>query len=184
MAALVLSWGAAHAKDNVKFIEGVSNAEDIVVLKGSDWVIGSGLRTPGKNNSGHLYLINARTGQAEAVYPREGANVSQDVLAANCPAAPDPEAFDARGLGLRDSLNGKFELYVVNHPGPTKGRHAVELFSVDASGGKPKITWTDCVVMPAGTYPNDVVALPDGGFAVTNTGDRTVGLLKPNSGVA
>jgi hypothetical protein len=32
------------------------------------------------------------------------------VLAANCPAAPDPEAFEAHGLGLRDSLNGKFEL--------------------------------------------------------------------------
>ncbi|HEY7043802.1 MAG TPA: hypothetical protein VH419_09060 [Nocardioidaceae bacterium] len=47
------------------------------------------------------------------------------------------------------------------------GRESVEVFTVDTTAGRPAATWIGCVVMPKGVWGNGVVALPDGGFAVT-----------------
>jgi hypothetical protein len=59
-------------------------------------------------------------------------------------------------------------LYVVNHG----GRESVEVFTITLlDGSDPEVTWIGCVVLPQGTSGNDVVALPDGGLAVTNMFD-------------
>ena len=56
---------------------------------------------------------------------------------------------------------------MVNH-----GRgQTIEVFDVDISGKKPKLTWKNCIVAPEKTFLNSVVPLPDDGFAVTSSFD-------------
>jgi len=158
-----VSMQAAIAVTPVRYINNIRNAEDMAWLPGTEWVVSSGLQTPGSKESGHLYLINTNSGQAEPVYPAEGANDPNGALSESC---KPPATFSAHGIGLRLGLNGQHELYVVNDNLVTIS--AIELFSIDASGGKPKITWRSCVPMPQHTFANDVVAIPGGGFAVTS----------------
>lgn len=162
--------GQAHAQSaqSLGFIENVRDAEDLVQLPGAAWVIASGRKVAGTDQPGHLYLINVKTGAAEAIYPDDSSNAPTGELGAHCLGAPDPLHFEAHGLGVRTGLHGTSQLYVVNHAFPDGGREAIELFSIDASGEKPTLAWNDCVPMPVHTWANDVVALPEGGFAVTN----------------
>ncbi len=153
------------------FIEHVRDTEDLVRLDGTNWVIASGRKAPGRNDSGHLYLINAVTGVAETIYPDASSNRPIGELGAACPGAPDPANFEAHGLGIAPAYDGHYRLLSVDHAFPTGGREAVELFSIDATGPKPVVVWNDCVPMPEHTSGNDVLALPDGGFAVTNFSD-------------
>lgn len=159
---------AVQAAEKVDYIDNVRDAEDLVQLPHTEWVIASGRKVSGSDQPGHLYLINAASGKSEVIYPDSKATAPTHELGANCQTAPDPHNFEAHGLGLRSVSGGKSVLYAVNHAFPAGGREAVELFSVDASGGKPTISWSDCVPMPEHTWGNDVVALPEGGFAVTN----------------
>ena len=159
---------AAQPAKKVGVIDHVRDAEDLVQLPGTDWVIASGRKVAGTDQPGHLYLINARTGSSEVIYPDAKTNVSTRELVTGCSGAPDARNFEAHGLGLRTGLDGQSQLYVVSHANPTGGREAIELFHIDASRGKPNLSWRDCVPMPAGTWANDVVALPEGGFAATN----------------
>jgi hypothetical protein len=154
---------AAIAADPAKYISNIRNAEDLAWLPGTEWVVSSGLQTPGSKESGHLYLINIKSGQAEAVYPAEGANDPNSALSQSC---KPPTTFSAHGIGLRLGPNGMHELYVVNDNLVTIS--TIELFSIDASGHRPKVTWRSCVPMPAHTFANDVVAIPGGGFAVSS----------------
>ena len=159
---------AAQVAEKIGYIDHVRDAEDLVQLPGTDWVIASGRKVAGTDGPGHLYLINAKTGTSEVVYPDGKSNAPTRELGAGCGSAPDPRNFEAHGLGLRTGLSGMSQLFVVNHAFPNGGREAIELFHIDASGDKPVISWSDCARMPAGTWANDVVALPEGGFAATN----------------
>jgi len=58
-------------------------------------------------------------------------------------------------------------LYVVNHG----GRESIEIFTLDAKGAEPTVTWIGCAVMPSHTWPNSVAPLPDGGMVVTDMFD-------------
>ena len=158
----VVSMQGAIAAETIKYIGNIRNAEDLAWLPGTDWVVSSGLQTPGSKESGHLYLININSGQAEAAYPVEGANDPNGALSDSC---NPPATFSAHGIGLRPGLNGQYELYVVNDNLVTIS--TIELFSIDATGDKPRITWRSCIPMPAHTFANVVVAIPGGGFAVT-----------------
>jgi hypothetical protein len=165
------SSGTAHAASRVHYVEGVRDAEDLVWLADTDWVIAGGLKPAGKAEPGHLFLINTASGKAEAVYPRQAANVPAAKPRAGCPAAPDPVNFEVHGLGLGRRSQGRYQLFAVAHAFAAGGREAIEVFTVDVSQGRPSITWTDCLIMPANTMANDVVALPAGGIAMTVFGD-------------
>lgn len=134
----------AQSRQNLKNIR---NAEDLVWLPGTDWVVSSGLEIPGSSESGHLYLINATSDQAEIVYPAEGANHPDGALSATC---DPPTKFSAHGLGLRLGLNGQHELYVVNDDLST-----IDLFTIEETGDKPKIIWRNCVAIPGGWLCGD-----------------------------
>ena len=47
-------------------------------------------------------------------------------------------------------------------------REAIEVFDLDARGGRPVLTWTGCAEAPEGVTFNSVAALPGGGFAATH----------------
>jgi hypothetical protein len=96
-----------------------------------------------------------------------------------CPEAPDPDVFAPRGFDLVASGPPPWVLLVVNHG----GREAIEVFSVMPQDiGAPAVTWHGCVKLPAGMAGDDVVGLPEGGFAVSQnpvgtSAPETIGAL-------
>jgi hypothetical protein len=69
-----------------------------------------------------------------------------------------------------------------NHPGCILlinhgEREAIEVFTIDAKGAKPAISWAGCVILPKEVMANSVAILPGGGFLTTKYFDPTA----PNS---
>ncbi len=146
------------------FICGVTNAEDLVQVPGTPWIIASGL-AEGEHGGGHIYLLNARTHAVQVLLPGHVVyrrDYEDDDSA--CPARPDETKFSAHGLSLSPGSGSEHTLYVVHHG----ERESVEVFKLKSGAGTPKLTWVGCILYPAGVSGNGVAALPDGGFAASN----------------
>jgi hypothetical protein len=79
-----------------------------------------------------------------------------------CPGPPPPE-MSPHGIHLSRRADGALQLLVVNHG----GRESVELFEVQGAPSGATVAWRGCAVAPEGSWLNDVVALPEGGFLAT-----------------
>jgi hypothetical protein len=151
----------------VSHIENAINSEDIVYLPGTDWVIASSM-TDVSGRLGCLYAIDRRTRTCEILYG--AADYARDIgierLPADLPTGPEVFArgFTPHGIALRRSGSGSCTLYVVCH----YPFDAIEVFNLEVSRSKLTATWVESLQMPLGTSGNDLVALTDGGFAVTN----------------
>jgi hypothetical protein len=151
--------GTCEAAEGFDFVCGMQNAEDLVRVPETDWIIASSL-APG----GGLYAIDAAGGTWSALYPGVGPRAEHDLdTYGACPGAPDPASLVTHGLDLRRGTGGRSTLYVVGHG----GREAIEVFEVDASGATPALTWTGCVLFPAGMAANSVASLSDGSLVAT-----------------
>ncbi len=82
----------------------------------------------------------------------------------HCPGPPGA-SFSPHGIHLA-SQGEPQRLLVVNHG----GRESIEIFSlsIDPATHEANVQWQDCVVAPADAWFNDVVNLPNSGFAVTH----------------
>ncbi len=141
------------------FVCGIANAEDLVHVPGTKWIIASSMALPGG-----LFLVDSQSKSFTALYPGSAPRAVQDMQTFGaCPGSPDPNAFVTHGLALRRGADGRSTLYVVGHG----GREAIEIFDVDASGETPVLTWTGCVPTPEGMEANSVAALADGSLLVT-----------------
>jgi hypothetical protein len=170
-AAFWLAFGVAQGRvaaecdpiGNIKFICGPISPEDLAVIPGDDWLIVSGDR-----EGGRIHLIDTRRKTATAVFPTASPNERLDKAAwPTCPGPIDPNegnAFNAHGIYLKTATNKVHTLYVVHHG----RRESIEVFSVDAKGAQPALTWVGCIVAPEKVGFNAVVALPDGGVAATH----------------
>jgi hypothetical protein len=148
----------------LEFVCGPRNAEDLVRVPGTPWIIASGM-TPGTA----LTLIDSRNG----AYSSLRAQAKHDATFANCATPPDPSKIITHGLNLRPGANGHSTLYVVGHG----AREAIEVFDVDATGAKvastaraaaqPVLTWKGCVPLPEGRAANSVASFPDGSLVAT-----------------
>jgi sugar lactone lactonase YvrE len=143
------------------FICGPVNAEDLLRVPGTNWVLGSSADGPGVTQ-GAIYLLNATSGAWK--------NLSLDDIRTDpdagryreCPGKPTTAAF--RGHGMALDARGGLTLLAINHG----GRESVEVFSVAVRGGaEPTLTWRGCVVAPANAYLNSVASTGEGGFAAT-----------------
>jgi len=151
------------------FICGLTNAEDLVQVPGTPWIIASGL-AEGESTQGHLYLVNAHDRTSQALLPGHVAYRQDTAMFGACPGAPDETRFSAHGIDLRVGSAAEHTLYVVHHG----ERESVEVFKLDARPTAPTLTWVGCVVYPAGVLGNGVAALPGGAFAASiflNTND-------------
>jgi hypothetical protein len=152
--------GTANAADDcaagggLEFVCGPKNAEDLVLVPGTKWIISSGME-PGAA----FYLIDSRDGSFSAVQPQ----AKHDPAFATCATPPDASKSNTHGLNLRAAAGSRSTLYAVGH-GP---REAIEVYDVDSSGAKPVITWKGCVPMPAGLAANSVASFPNGGLVAT-----------------
>lgn len=150
---------ACQASGDYRFVCGLGNPEDLVLVPETHWIISSGM-APGAS----VYLIDSQKKSWSVLYPGETPIAKQDMARYGaCPGSPDPNTFVTHGLNIRPGKDGHSTLYVVGHG----GREAIEVFDVDASGEKPVLTWTGCVMMPDGMVANSVASLKDGSLLAT-----------------
>ena len=153
---------ACEPEQGMIFVCGPQNAEDLVWVGTTPWVIASGMS--GEGVSGHMYLLDPAQRRYEDLYPGTSPVHRWDTDEfAGCPGELDTTDFSAHGLAIRELGDDKHRLYVTSHG----AREAVEIFEVDASGEKPKVAWVGCVMMPEHASINSVAPLPDGGFVTT-----------------
>jgi hypothetical protein len=131
------------------------NPEDLVPIPGTRFLIASGM----KEGSG-VKLVDTDAKTARVFYTGSPAQQHPDKqMFANCPAPPDPKSFNAHGLYLRRASEaGLYRLYAVSHG----ALESIQVFTVDAKGAEPSLTWTGCVPLPEANkaYPNLAQATP------------------------
>ena len=148
---------------STEYVCGQQAPEDLAVVPGSDWIFASVF-----GGSGGIRLINSKDRTTTTAYPSSSAKEKLDAKTYDsCPGVPDAAQkamFRTHGLSLRAGRNSTHTLYAVHHG----TRESVEVFEVDARGKMPSLTWIGCAVAPDPVGLNEVIPLPDGGFAATN----------------
>jgi hypothetical protein len=161
---------------NLKIIEGPQNAEDILPIGDTQWLVTSGMngQVSRSNINGHIYLINRKEKTFEEFFPGKNPTYDHDKKLFNeCPRPINPENFSSHGLALKELSPGQYRLYMTSHG----EREAIEVFNINTGGAKPVIRWTGCVPLSEDIMANSVAILSDGGFVTTKFHDPTV----PNS---
>jgi hypothetical protein len=162
----MLSWPIARAADDpcdasgdYAFVCGPKNAEDLVLVPGTKWIIASGMAA-----GGVVFLIDSQQKTWTELYPADAPRAVQDMETYGaCPGSPDPNNFVTHGLNMRPGADGHSTLYVVGHG----GRETIEVFDVDATGEEPVLTWKGCIMTPDGMAANSVASLADGSLLAT-----------------
>ena len=178
---LMVRWNAAVADEplgsgDIKYLQGPLNAEDMQPLGETQWLVTSGLNgaPTNKDHTGHIYLINRKEKTFEELFPGAMQQLKPDKeLFNDCQRPVNHNKFSGHGMDLKLQSSGLYRLYVINHG----EREAIEVFSIDAKGAKPAISWAGCVTLPKEVMANGVAILQDGGFLTTNYFDPT----KPNA---
>lgn len=148
----------------VHYLCGLNNAEDILRIGESPWLLASGMASAEVN--GGLYLIDSGTRRWELLFPgAEARQVHDRAQYPDCPGPLDTTQLSLHGLALQKHPAGadSWRLYMTSHG----SREAIEIFTLDVSG-KPQLQWIGCVPLPATAWANSVEILPDGGFLTTN----------------
>ena len=147
------------ASGEYAFVCGPKNAEDLVLVPDTKWIISSGMEA-----GASIYLVNSEQKTWTVLYPADAPRAEQDMKTYGaCPGSPDPNNFLSHGLNLRPGTDGHSTLYVVGHG----GREAIEVFDVNANGEAPVLTWTGCIMTPDGMEANSVASLGDGSLFAT-----------------
>lgn len=167
-----------------EYVCGPVNAEDLLRLGDSDWVLVSGMSGELAGDAsiqGKLHLLH-RTGRSwEVLFPGPSPVLALDSAAyPQCPGPLDVTNFSVHGLALQETAAGsmQYRLYITSHG----AREAIETFLVDATGAKPTVTWNGCIPMPANSWNNSLVILEDGGFRATQFMESTNGIERVLAG--
>jgi hypothetical protein len=150
--------GVCGSSGGLSYVCGLQNAEDLVSVPNTRWVLSSGM-APG----GGIYLIDSSTKAWRQLYAETGQANHDAETYGSCQGAPKLQNFISHGLNIRAGDNGHSTLYVVGHG----GREAIEVFDVDANQVTPLLTWIGCVPMPEGLAANSVASLSDGSLVAT-----------------
>jgi hypothetical protein len=164
LAAVLLTQGApaqeaCEPSGGLEFVCGPKNAEDLVAVPGTRWIVASGM-TEGAG----LFLIDSETRDWSVLYPGDAPAARHDAARyPSCAAPPARDALNLHGLNLRAGERGRATLYAVGHG----AREAIEVFEVDTSGARPSVAWVGCVAMPEGLAANSVASFADGSLLAT-----------------
>jgi hypothetical protein len=143
----------------LNFICGAQNAEDLVQLPNTKWLVASGM-APGSG----LQLIDTQAKKVGKLFaPGTGSARHDRTRFASCPAPLDIKQAVLHGLALRPAAAGRYTLYATNHG----GRESIEVFEVDPSGAAPSAAWIGCVLLPPKLAANSVAAFTDGTLLAT-----------------
>jgi hypothetical protein len=148
---------------DLRFVCGPDGPEDLVAVPGTSWLVSSAF-----NADGGLFLVDTVKATSAKLFPIPLATERFDTgIYGSCPGplqGEDRASFRTHGLDLKAGPQSTHTLYAVHHG----GRESIEVFTLDVSATPPAVSWIGCVVAPDPIGLNAVVALPDGGFAVTN----------------
>lgn len=162
VAALVLGLSACATtaqisacapEQGLHFVCGTGAMEDVAAIPGTPWLIGSNLNV---GSPARLRLIDRAAMQVSDL-ATDFTSPPQPV--GQCPGPPDPSRWSVSGLALDGA-----RLLAINHG----DRMAVELFTLDLTGARPKLQWQGCAPMPSGTLPNALTPDGSGGFYVVS----------------
>ncbi len=160
IAAVGLCGGASAAQPScdaaggLRFVCGPKNAEDLVLVPGTRFIVSSGMA-----DGASFFLIDSRSGDWRPL----AFDAKPDGAYAACQSPPALATFQTHGLHIRDLGGGASRLLVVGHG----AREAIEVFDVVAQAGTPTLTWKGCVPMPQGLAANSVAAFADGSIVAT-----------------
>ena len=134
--------------------------EDLAALPGTPWVLISELGNGA--DPGHIAALRTRDERVERLQAA-APGPAADSTFPRC--GPEPESLKPRGFHLRAGQDGDHQLLIVNASDAVR----VERYRVTGRGGEvPELRWEGCVTVPDDITPNDVAALPDGGFVVSH----------------
>jgi hypothetical protein len=154
---------------SLSYVCGLQNAEDIVRVGTTRWLIASSVAASGSPGVGTIYLIDSEAKVAEELFPGASPVLRNDTaLFPDCPSV-DLDHLEVQGLSLRETEPGMFRLYATTHGSV----EAIQAWELDATGETPQLTWVGCVPLPDGMYANSVAILSDGGFVATKFLDPT-----------
>lgn len=139
-----------------KSIRGLNNAEDMVQIGDTKWILTGNLGDKSWKNGG-LYLIDSETlewQEADIDFSGDAAEGYEEII--------DPELFSSHGIASKAVDDNSYEIYAVNHG----GRESVEVFDLTVNDTSPVIAWKGSVPTPDGMRGNSVAPLSDG-FLVT-----------------
>jgi hypothetical protein len=144
---------------NYGFVCDIQNAEDIVQVPDTPWLIASSV-APG----GTIHLIHSERKELTALYPADSPSHAHDrTRYGACPGEPDLGNFVTHGLHAKVDDTGRATLYAVSHG----GREAIEVFDIRTTGPSPELTWIGCILMPDGLAANSVASFSDGSLVTT-----------------
>jgi hypothetical protein len=171
LAALALACASAEfepitdcePRGNARPICGFQNPEDLVLLPDGKTLVVSEYGAIEGGKAGRLALFDIRAEQRSVLFEGGAATSTGEGWGdPECPGAPSAD-FSPHGIHLSTRRDGRLQLLAVQHG----GRESVEFFElVQAPGWQAR--WRGCAVPPEGSWLNDVVALPEGGFLVTH----------------
>ena len=149
------------ADGGLTFICGPQNAEDLVLVPGTKWILSSGM-----GEVGGIFLVDSIQKTWRQVYSDDIKHSAPDTKTyGSCSKPPAAQSFVTHGMHIRGGADGHSTLYVVGHG----GREAIEVFDVDASASAkdPTFHWVGCVPMPEGLEANSVSSFRDGSLVAT-----------------
>lgn len=144
-------------ENELQAICGPVGTEDLVDIKGTRWLIGSGLNL---GKPAQLVLIDSRR---KSWSPLTLAASGPVMRGSDCNAPPTPSEMSFSGLAVGQDRKDRL-LYAVNHG----DRRAIEVFRIEQPATHPRLAWIGCALLPPHTMPNAVVALPDGTLVVSS----------------
>ena len=155
---------SCDAVGDARPICGFRNPEDLELLPGGGQLLVGEFGSMEGGSGGALALLDLESEARRALYRGgDGGSVAPGWGDPDCPGPPDAE-MSPHGIHLSRRADGRLQLLVVNHG----GRESVELFEVLGSAPDWSVAWRGCAIAPDGSWLNDVVALPEGGFLVTH----------------
>lgn len=149
------------------YVCGVVNAEDMVILAGSTYILAGNLVGRHPVDAGGFHLIDTRSGTARRLAP-DFSGPAVPAYAA-CGGPPPADRFAAHGLSIRKIGNRRYHVLAVNHG----GRESVESFELDLTRASPAMRWQGCVVAQADVMANAVAHLGKDELVLTSFGDRS-----------
>lgn len=151
------------------FLCGPQNAEDIVRVGSTPWLIASNLSDDNDPAAGRIYLIDSEKKTYDEFFPGESPVLTNDAtMYPNCPSV-DLDHMEVHGLAIREIGPKTFRLYATTHGSV----EAIQAWEIEVTGDKPSATWVGCVPLPDAVYANAVAILADGGFMTTKYFDPT-----------
>lgn len=167
---------------NRAFFCGVANAEDLVRVTGTPWIVVSHVNwtLSGEGmifGAGPLRAINSATREIRTLFPSSDIRIDWDAQTYRDCSRP-PKVLASHGLNIQSIGQGRFRLYVVNHG----ERESVEVIDLTVMPHGLQPTWRGCLNTPNGARADSVAPLSNGRVAVSLLRGAGPVIWSPNIG--